>query len=451
MRRIWSAISLPVAALVAAALLVAAWVTGGVGATAVTATTGVAAMAMTQRWQSGRSRAWWATAGVLGAVVVWNAVSLLVYAIPDNGDRFSSRVATWGRDHGYGAVIDWLEAAAYRTPPSKEPATDLGLATAPSAPPTTTSPATTVTATTQPGATAPATTVPATTVPAAPAPPAPLVPVFTPPLKGEGQWAPVATAGGADAMWATSMRPLHSAGGVVATMVVIDQTHLRAGLFNGSELPGGSWTRGNRVPNDLQPSLVAAMNGGFRLDHIKGGYMSEGTVVKPLRQGDATLAIDRTGRVVLGVLGRDVFDDGSWASMRQNLELIVDGGRSNVRAGSANGVWWGADNGNAVYVKRSGVCTVADGRVAYVMADQVDAEQFAQTLIGMGCVNAMQMDINVDWPLFTTFSHDTGKAVPHLLDRRMSGNARRALDGSTKDFVAFFDAGSVPTNSALDA
>ncbi|MEY4339574.1 MAG: hypothetical protein RLZ14_1424, partial [Actinomycetota bacterium] len=31
MRRIWSAISLPVAALVAAALLVAAWVTGGVG------------------------------------------------------------------------------------------------------------------------------------------------------------------------------------------------------------------------------------------------------------------------------------------------------------------------------------------------------------------------------------------------------------------------------------
>ena len=57
-------------------------------------------------------------AGVLTAVVVWNVASLLVYAIPDNGDRFSSRVATWGRDHGYGSVIDWLEARAYSTPPS---------------------------------------------------------------------------------------------------------------------------------------------------------------------------------------------------------------------------------------------------------------------------------------------------------------------------------------------
>ncbi len=391
------------------------------------------------------------TTAVLVTAVVWNAASLLVYAVPDNGDRFSSRVATWGRDHGYGAVIDWLEARAYSTPPSKEPATDLGLATVPTLASTTvpgatsTSPQNTVAATNSP-----VTAVPSTMVPPAPAPPPALAPIFDPPLKGEGQWVPVAQAGGADAMWATSMRSLAAAGGVVATMVVIDQTHLRAGLFNGSELPGGTWKRGNRVPNDLQPAVVAAMNGGFRFDHMKGGYLTEGVVVKPLRTGDATLAIDRSGRVALGVLGRDLFDDGSWASMRQNLELMVDDGRSNVRTAISHGVWWGADNGQAVYVKRSAVCTVADGRLAYVMADPVDAEQFAQSLITMGCVDAMQMDINVDWPLFTTFSHDTGKAVPHLVDRRMTGNARRALDGSTKDFVAFFDATLVPAGSALD-
>ena len=166
-------------------------------------------------------------------------------------------------------------------------------------------------------------------------------------------------------------------------MVVIDQTHLRAGMFNGTELPGGTWKRGSRVPKNLQPALVAAMNGGFRFDHIRGGYMTEGKVVKPLRKGDATLAIDRSGRMVLGVLGHGMENDGSWASMRQNLELIVVHGRSNVRAGIAHGVWWGADNGNAVYVKRSAVCTVADGRLAYVMVNPVDAEQLAQSLIAM--------------------------------------------------------------------
>ena len=65
---------------------------------------------------------------------------------------------------------------------------------------------------------------------------------------------------------------------------------LRAGLFNGSELPGGSWARGDRIPGELYPAAVAAFNGGFRFEHIKGGYYTEGRMVKPLRDGDATLA-----------------------------------------------------------------------------------------------------------------------------------------------------------------
>ena len=48
------------------------------------------------------------------------------------------------------------------------------------------------------------------------------------------------------------------------------------------------------------------------------------------------------------LLGRDIVDDGSWVSLRQNLELIVDGGESRVDAAIANGVWWGADHGNEI-------------------------------------------------------------------------------------------------------
>ena len=173
---------------------------------------------------------------------------------------------------------------------------------------------------------------------------------------------------------------LKEAGGVVGTMVVIDQTHLRSGLFNGDEEPGGGpWARGNKVPTDLQPALLAAFNGGFRLEHIKGGYVTEGTTVKALKDGDATLAVGKDGKLVIGALGRDIKNDGSWLSLRQNLRLIVDGGVSKVAEGIKLGVWWGADFGNKVYVNRSGVCEIADGRLAYVLIGKVDAEDRKST------------------------------------------------------------------------
>lgn len=444
-KRVWQAVS-------GALLATAAWLgilTGGWGLAMLAALATAALLLVSSRRHWKRSTLTSSMLAVVATVVVWNITSLAAYAIPDNGDTFSSRVATWGRDHGFSPVIDKIEAMAYRTPPSKTPANDLSLNV--TIPPTTvpdTSPSSTVADTTVGTGTGTGTT---TTVPAAPQPPAPLTPIFSPALAGEGQWTPIAKANGHDTLWAASMRPLKSAGGVVATMVVIDQTYLRSAMFNGSEEPGGKWTKGNHVPVSLQPALIATMNGGFRFEHIKGGYMNEGKVVKPLRQGDATIAIDRTGLMSMGKLGRDVQDDGTWASMRQNLELIVDGGKSNVQQGIADGVWWGADNGNAVYVKRSGVCAIEDGRLAYVLVDQVDAEQFAQSLIALGCTRAMQLDINVDWPSFSTYTWSSAKSHPQFVDRRMSGNPRRYVDGSTKEFFAFFDRAQVAGATVLDS
>lgn len=206
------------------------------------------------------------------------------------------------------------------------------------------------------------------------------------------------------------------------------------------------------MPTELYPALLATMNGGFRFEHVKGGYMTEGTVVKPLRDGDATLAVGRDGKLVLGQLGRDVFDDGSWASLRQNLILIVDGGQSQVRRGIAEGVWWGADFGREVYVNRSAVCELADGRLAYLLVGIVDAEQLAQSLINLGCVKAAQLDINGTWPSYMIYPRNAdGTLGAQLIDRRMGTNSRRYLNGSTKEFFAFFDAGQVPPGSVLDA
>ncbi|MEI7547992.1 MAG: phosphodiester glycosidase family protein, partial [Actinomycetota bacterium] len=294
---------------------------------------------------------------------------------------------------------------------------------------------------------------PTTTIDSGPVAPAAIKPFVNPALAGEGQWNVIASAGGHPALWATAIRPYPAAGGVVGSVVVIDQTYLRAGMFNGSEEPGGDWVRDDRVPPELYPSLVAAMNGGFRFEHLKGGYVTEGKVVKPLNEGDATLAVRKSdGKLVLGALGREIKDDGSWLSIRQNLVLMVDDGKSQVQAGVDQAVFWGANYGKDVYVNRSAVCELKDGRLAYMIIGKVSADQMADSMINLGCMKAIQLDINGTWPNFFTFEKRAdGSVKPIFLDKRMGTNTYRYIRGSTKEFFAFFDATMVPAKSVLDA
>ena len=396
------------------------------------------------------------------------------YVLRDNGDTMQQRVVTWARDHRLGWVVDRAEEYLYSTPPSRTAASRLSLGDhvpprtaapsrpATSAPPTTpaaativapssTAPAVTTVPTTGPSpSAAPASTLPPTTASPPPWAPAPITPLVDPPLDGEGQWQPIGAASGATAVWATSLRPLAAYPSVTASVALFDTTNLRAGLFNGSEIPGGrGWQRGNRVPDDLQGALVAAFNGGFRLEHIRGGYETEGRIVKRLVDGEATLAISRTGQITIGELGRDLTDDGTWLSLRQNLPLMVDGGASQVA--NHSGVWWGSDYHNKIYVTRSAVCLDADGHLLYATVGPVDAPMMADALVELGCVRAMQLDINGQWPTFVTYdTNSDGSRQGVFLDRRMGGDPNRYLRGSSREFVALFDASMVPTPSALD-
>ncbi len=394
-------------------------------------------------WSRRRHTAWTATIALVAAFAVWNLTSMVLYVSRHNtADPLQQRMATWGRDHGYSPIIDWLEARTYDEPPSVEPADELALDDDLTG-------RTTTSTTVAEGPTE--STVPPTSTIPTPQAPAPLATYFTPALAGEGQWAEIARAGGQPAVWATSIRPYPDAGGVVATMAVIDQTYLRASMFNGDEEPGGSWVRDDHVPTELYAPLVVAMNSGFRFEHINGGYMTEGQVLKPLLAGEATMAIGPDGRMVIGELGREILDDGSWVSIRQNLKLMVDGGVSTVNTPATSGVWWGADFGREVYVNRSAVCELADGRLAYLLVGKVDAAQMAQSLVNVGCVKAVQLDINGTWPNFFTFVHNAdGSLQPVFLDRRMGSNTYRYLRKSAKEFFAFFDITLVPPGSVLD-
>lgn len=435
-RRVLRVLSWIAAAVLGLALLALLEVTAGWGGLAAAlALAGLGTWWAWKRWGL-HGRAWTAVACVALTALVWDGTTLVDAIRADNGETFSQKATSWARDHGLGRVIDWLEGQVYDTPPSADPADELALDL-----PTTTEPDS-----------SPATTESAVTTTTIYAPPAPepLVPVLSTPLQGEGLWLPIQQVRGVDVMWATSIRPVRAAGSVVATVVAIDQTYLRVAMFNGRE-PSGDWARDDHVPQELWPALLATMNGGFRLEHTYGGYKTEGVVVQELIPGRATLAIGPEGKLVIGELGRDVFDDGSWLTLRQNLVLLVDQGQPGIEKARQQRVYWGAHSSGEIFVNRSAVCERYDGKLAFVMAGRVDAPMFAQILIDIGCYNAVQLDINGAWPDFAIFGQNTdGTLSPFQVDRRMNSDPMRYLESTGRDFFAFFDAELVPEQSILD-
>jgi hypothetical protein len=369
----------------------------------------------------------------LCAVIIGAAPAMsLGWTLATDPDPLLGSGANWVRNHHMGVVVDKVEKWRYSKPPSLNPATELNLAIAATVPTTTVTAPSPPTLLVVPGD-ATTTTTPA---PAIPFVPVDLPVVVSPALANEGRWIPMTDPSQTVAMWVTAIRPLASYPSVTATVVSIDTTTARFVLHNGTELPGGSWTAGSRLDLSPEAGAIAAFNGGFRFEHIAGGYVTEGTVVRRLVDGEASIAINSAGEIKLGVWGRDLTADGDWVSVRQSLRPIVDGGIN-----QAKGTWqeqWGVDFGNVTYVLRSAVCMRSETELLYVVAGDVDASLMADIMIDLGCSLAMQLDINGNWPQFAVLSGvEAGSPQVTLIDARMS-NSGRYINGSKKDFIGIY-------------
>lgn len=360
------------------------------------------------------------------AVILVVPTTSMALAVVNSDEPALQTAATWARDHGFSRIVDQLEMWRYDGEPSTELADELALSDA-------------FTATTPPPPTAVATPTPTmapstTTTTFAPEP---LEPVQDEPLDGEGQWFPVAAVDEHVVMWATSTRPLREYGSVRATFVYIDQTQLRFALYNGTQTPGGrDWMNRDRVSEAELPTLITAFNGGFRFEHLDGGYFAEGREVKPLVDGQGSIAIDQSGRITVGMYGRDLTNDGTWTSIRQNLPLMIDDNVSVVDQYREDE--WGVAKGGGVVVFRSALCSLDDGMLMYVAAGDVGIGDFARILVDAQCQKAVQLDVNGTWPQIAVYlGFGTTDRDGILLDSRMR-NANRYLNGTEKDFFAGF-------------
>jgi len=363
------------------------------------------------------AKVYWIRRTIVGAVLVlvvvigYYAVTLaFALANPSYGTSMSSRAAEWGRSHGLGVIVTWAEAEAYRLNPPK-------VGGAPSISSFGSGPT-------------------ALKVPTGDhlAPPKDMKSPAKHPLPGEGVWhvAGRETANGIPTMYEAFVRPDAVHTSYVVGVAWMDPTLLTAQLYSGSYIPGGGPYKYTAPVSALaSKTLVAAFNAGFRIQDSNGGYYTDGKNVVPLVNNAASVVIYRDGTMTMGSWGTQVWMSNQVASVRQNLDLIVNHGKAVAGLADQNSVKWGKTLGGSFNVWRSGLGVTQDGAIVYVGGPAMSISDLANVLVLAGAVRGMQLDINTGWVQFAAFDGPIGTSL--------NGSNSSALLGSMPDGSRYFD------------
>jgi hypothetical protein len=263
-------------------------------------------------------------------------------------------------------------------------------------------------------------------------------PVIHPALPGEGVWHPTfATGGSRPPVLVTAFRPDPNYPQNVAGVAWIDHTRTSVWLYPGRLEPAVSMaSRGPmEVPTTMRSQLVATFNSGFKLADSGGGFVSGGHTYAPLKTGQATLLRYRDGRTDIVSWSGGPVAPPDVVYARQNLPLIVNGGRLNSNL--STGPEWGATLGNAIRVWRSGVGIDRHGNLIYAAANIQTVASLAEILKRAGAVRAMELDINTYWPSFITYRHPGAAGAANLL-ASMDRSPERYLTPDDRDFFAVY-------------
>ena len=253
--------------------------------------------------------------------------------------------------------------------------------------------------------------------------PSALAPFTSPAPPGQGTWlAAGRRVGGFPAVYETALTP--PGGTQPAGVAYMDTRLLSAQLYSGSVSPGGGpYLFTAPVEPAQAATLVAAFNGGFKMNAAGGGYFTEGRTVYPLVGGSASLVISANGSVTVGAWGTDVSMSPGVVAVRQNLTPLVEGGQPTAQAASTDWQAWGATCGATSCTStvpgienqwRSGAGVTGAGALVYVEGPDLTPLQLAQLLVRAGVVRGMELDINPNWPVFSTYTPATpgGLAAP---------------------------------------
>src|SRR5262245_30736395 len=259
------------------------------------------------------------------------------------------------------------------------------------------------------------------------------VPNVAPPARPGGSvgWTPLGRA--------VLGRPVLYTGNAGGAFVAwMDPRLVRPVVVPGAGDPGGPWPWGGQVAPESRRFLVAAFNGGFKWGDFSGGVVAFGRGFRDLLPGVASLVVYTDGSFTVGQWGRDVDPSKPVAAVRQNLQLLVDGGAPTPPTGNP-GAWGGSVAG--VATMRSAVGVDANGALLWA-GGRLSPADLANAMVASGAVRAMQMDISPDWVNFNQY--DVG-ADGSVVGRGLFGatGANRYLAPDGRDFIAVVVRGTV--------
>jgi hypothetical protein len=243
---------------------------------------------------------------------------------------------------------------------------------------------------------------------------------------------------GRPAMLITTFHPDPNDPSTVAYLAWIDHRRTALGLYPGLRQPPGASPRGPaEVPYGQRWRLLAAFNSGFKFDSSggKNGFAVDGHTYVWLRRGLGTLLGYRDGRVDVVSWDGPPTPPPDVAFARQNLALLVDGGRP--AAGLGDVVAWGRTLGGGAQVWRTGVGVDAHGNLLYAAAGNQTPAGLAAILIRAGAVRAIELDINPEWPTFNLYTHRGGLGSSMFVPNSQQ-NARRYLRPDERDFFTVY-------------
>ncbi len=372
-------------------------------------------------------------------------------------DSLQARSVEWARDHHLGPVVDRFEKwyyshhqAAVGGTPSANGLPAVALAPTPAPSTGATAPTGTVattgsaapTDTAVPGGAPPAqaTVVVATSQADSSGAPAPLQTPAAVPVPGEGKWSALGPlVNGHAGAYVAAIRPDNVYTSSMEAVVNFDPKYFSFRAYPGTKIPK-PWDRPDYVEPERQHLLVAAFSGGFRLKDSGGGMILGGAQIQPMKNGIATMSIDKNGVPNVGMWGRDISSASGLDSARQNLTLIVDNGVPNPDLlTDANRKWGFTGPKNKSAVWRSGAGITADGHLVWVGGPGLTIESLAETLIRAGAIRGMQLEINQEWVQLNTYStNSAGMTSGKRLLPGMQHTGNRWLTEDTRDFVAAF-------------
>jgi len=366
----------------------------------------------------GRRRgSWLAVIAVVALLAVAPAWSVGAALTVPGSDSVAARLAEWGRDHGLGGMITWLERIQYQLSPPAIGGTPAGgiprAAPAPAASPS-----------------------PPTSLPV----PAPIAPLAGgPALPGEGTWQTVSSVRGLAAVRVAYLRPDTRHTSELSGVLWIDPTLVRGQLHPGYQDPGGQWQVGTSITPAQRPLTLAAFNAGFRLNgDSHGGYYSEGRTAVPLVDGAASLVLRTDGTATVGTWNQQVRMGPDVASVRQNLMPLLDNGVVNPTCATGGTRVWGNTVGQAAYIDRSAFGITATGAEVYVAGRALSVCSLGDLLRGAGVVRGMELDINPTWVTGAFYQTAPGRpTVPSKLYPTEKAAADHYFLPSSRDWYSW--------------